>query len=601
MRLRGPLRAFLLCSTFLATPAQAEPISLFVSGLVAGLGGASAIGGAVATALGAAATVGYAVGGALAFLGGSFLGQLALGLGLSALSSLLLPSVGASPDPSDLLVNYAQPMTPWETVYGETRKGGPIAYTAQKNDRRHYTVIVCGHPSAGPLTHYLDERAVTIDGDGFVNQDPPGDLVSIVPFTGSDGASGYLQSTFPGEITAAHDFAGLSGAHLTADRPPPEIAFDAYPTAREPAYLPVWQGHSRIYDPRTRTLGYTNNAALVLAHWITTTLKKEVDWDAVAIEADICGEQVTTSAGTSARYTINGTLVDIESFETQRAKLAVACDAFMYERPDGKVGFYVGRYMTPTVTLTDADILSITVGEGQWGSDAPTEVQVRYIEPDNEWREAPIVWEIESTTRQVRDDIPLYMVNDVNQASRIAKRLATVRRPALTVRMALGLVGYELIGHRFVRLEHQGLGLSTVLEVDRLMRDAGGLSFELEAHSAKPSDWDFDAATEELTPGDFPDLTEDGGVIAPANVAASSPAAGRITVSWDLQSDTLLRQIRVEEDGGAERLIDVPNGYTSWPVFNLAAADHDVQVRNRTAAGRVSVWAPASPITVTVS
>jgi cytochrome P450 len=40
------------------------------------------------------------------------------------------------------------------------------------------------------------------------------------------------------------------------------------------------------------------------------------------------------------RGEINGSLSDEQEFEALRAQMAAACDAFVYERADGKVGVY---------------------------------------------------------------------------------------------------------------------------------------------------------------------------------------------------------------------------------------------------------------------
>jgi len=602
----------LLGCTSLTTPAQAMPgVATFVSAVGAGLTGASATTAAVAAALGTTAQVGYVIGAGIAAIGGTVRGQLALGVGTTLLGNALFgggagsnfrPPTLSGPSPSQRLVNFSQPMTPLQTVYGRARVGGPVAFTGFTDGKRHYTVLVAAHRTQGPQVHYLDEREVTLDASNEVDTPPMAGYGSIRPFTGADGADAQLQAAFS-EITSAHDFDGLSGAHLWAKRPPADEFTAVYPNGRQWAYLPVWRGHDYVYDPRTDSYGYTENAALIIAHWITETLNRDVDWeDLVATEADVCDETVTTLAGTENRWIIGGALQDSEDVETQRAKLGAACDAFFWEDTNGKVGFRVGRWIEPTITLTDDDFLSVNVTEGQWGADAVTEVQVRYIEPDYKWREAPLVWEIDSTSTRKRADVPLDLVHESNQASRIAKRLAKVKRPAYKLRGVLNLSGYEVIGERFVSINHAGLGISTTFEIDKLERSADGLTFALEAHSSEEADFDFDAATEELVPPERGEVVSDNDVTAPTGVTATSIGSDIIEVDWTPADASLTQQVRHTADSTGTAVIeDVPAGQRPYQITGLVDGEtYDIELRNRTAALRPSTWKPDTPLSVTV-
>ncbi|PWE48490.1 hypothetical protein DEM26_18250 [Thioclava sp. NG1] len=631
--MRGKLlAAALMASTALTPrPAAAEPVSTFVTAFIAGFGGGSAITASLATAIGGATAAGYAVG---AFLGTTILGQVLLSVGLSYLSSVLAGKMGAvrSPSPSQIYRNFAQDISYFQWVFGEARIGGPLGFTgaSRANDpvtgtqgwKRHYTPIFAAHSCDSVTTHYLDEREVEIDADGLVTTAPyvfstesgsvfnggifggggvtvtTSSNVRIRPFLGHSGqtADPAMVSIFP-EITSAHDFAGLTGAHIWARNQGAESFTKVYPTGREPAYTPVIKGMDTIYDPRTDSYGYSNNAALIIAAWLTKVWGRSVDWAEVATEADICDQLVTNRDGVQQkRWTIGWSFTDDTDFETQRAQLCGACDAFIYEREDGKIGFRVGRYEAPTVTLTDDDILSISVSEGAMGRDLPTEVVATYTEPKNAWREAntgPYV--ITEAERLVTEEPKIYAATSHNQAARLCKRIAKVKRYARSYQITLSGAGFKLFGQRFVRIKTALW--DEVIEVGEFGIDGG--VFFLNGTSTQASDFDFDAATEEPTPPNYAAVATADTVSVPTGFTGSVQSGGAIKYIWDAQSSDLQQQIQLRESGGDWETVTLPQGQSVYTATGLPdGAQIEAQIRNRTSGGKVSAWSASETVTV---
>ncbi|MGB1215861.1 MAG: hypothetical protein ACPG4X_21005 [Pikeienuella sp.] len=596
---RSLLVAALLATTCLTPrPVYAAPVVGWVAGSL-GVAGGAAI----------ASTAAYAAGAAFAgtVIGGIVV-KTVLSIGLSVLAAKLQPKPSV-PAPAARMVNLSQPISYAETVYGRVRKGGPIGFSAFGNHHRSYAVILAAHPVEGLVQHWLDERVVTTNG---ANSFPSEYNIVGLPEGGNgridflDGGSGQvvsplLSGLYPNQITAAHDFAGLAYGVVHAARVAIEKFSAVYPTGREWTYAPVIDGHNQIYDPRDDTRKFTNNAALVMAHWYTETLGLDVDWDEVAEEADACDIQlVNADDGTQAKWTLNGVLSDDQEYEDQRAQLAAACDAFTYERPDGKVGFKVGRWIEPTVTLGPDDLVGVEFTTGQWGADAPTEVTVTYVEPESGWREKPSgVWIETTETRAVRDEPALYMINNHNQAYRIAKRLAKVRRAEFTMRGNLLAIGYELIGQRFFRVVHPEMGIDEYFEVGELTRE-GVAMFTLSATSVRPEDFDSSAAEEPAKPGqDEPESTDD--IEDLSGLVAASPGNGALDFTWDEQFAGLTQQVRIAESGTSDwQIHTVPSGQPNILITGLAdGQDYDYQGRNRTGSLRAGDWTPSTPATVT--
>ncbi|WP_276716859.1 hypothetical protein [Pseudooceanicola nitratireducens] len=599
----------LLASTAMTAPTQAKatpPVLGFIQGIAASIAGSAVLGGTVASA-------GFLTGVSAGALGAGFFGTLGgrilLSLGLSYLSQALMPRPSV-PEPSATLANFAQPVSYAETVYGRCRKGGPLGFTGfnavadvvtgAAGAKRHYSPILAAHSCHQIVTHFLDEREVELDANGTVITPPMANWYRIRPFLGQPGqtADATLVNSFA-EVTSAFDFAGLAGAHIWAARPPQDQFSAIYPTGRQGAYTPVIDGKDTIYDPRSDATGFTRNAGLILADWILG-MGQSVDWDEVAAEADASDVVVTNGdGGTQPKWRLDGKLSDDQEFEDQRAQLAAGCDAWMYERADGKVGFRVGRYIEPTVTLTQEDFLSVEFTEGGWGRDAPTEVAAKYIEPNNNWREAPSApYVIESGERQVREEPSLYMVSSHNQASRLNKRIAKVKRPKYQFRGTLGLMGYFLRGHRFVRV--QALGIDAVFEVGELWRNEGGISFDIVANSVEADDFEFVAALEEPDRPVFAKVENDDTITVPTGLAGSAQDGGSILWSWDDQDPSLTQQLRIRKSGESDWLIiDVPAEQAYQLTSGLVDGEtYEAQTRNRTPALRSSDWAPGAPIAV---
>ena len=273
--LRRLIIAALLSTTALvgsADRAHAGPVAAFLGGFLNALG--------AGTFLSSAAFVGSWTAGFSAaswLTGGSILARVVVAVGLSALAQGLMPKpqMPQMPQPAEAQANYAQDVTFCDFVYGEVRKGGPYAFSAFSSAaflwfpayaRRHYGIIIAAHPTEGPVAHYLDDIEVEIAASGLVTTPPMANFGLIRTFNGGAGqvANPIWREIFP-EVTAAHNFAGISYAGIVARRAGVSDAATVYTTGREWAYAPVWRGENRILDPRTGLRGWTTKAALVIA------------------------------------------------------------------------------------------------------------------------------------------------------------------------------------------------------------------------------------------------------------------------------------------------------------------------------------------------
>lgn len=595
--------ALMGCTMLTPRPAEAGPVVAFVAGAVGVAGG---------TAL--ATTAAYLAGAGFAATAvGGFIVKTVVAIGLSALAAQLAPKP-ISPPPSIQMANFAQPVSYAEWVYGRTRKGGFLGFTGFASGTRYYVPILAAHPIKGVVQHWLDERVVTLTAQADrlysnIAEAPIAGYGRINVFDGAPGQQVHLSfNNLFAEVTDEFDFKGLSGAVIWATRPPQSSFTQIYPESRQWAYTPVLDGKNDLFDPRDNSRKFSANAALVLADWIVEILGRDVDWDEVADEADACDVQVMNADDyLQSLWELNGTLSDEQDFEGQRVALAAACDAFLYERTDGKVGFTVGRWIEPDLVLGPDDFLSLELASGEFGADAPDEVAGVYIEPENGWRETPSgAWVEKDVAKPVRDEPQLFMVNSHNQIARLNKRLARTKRARFQLTATIGFRGYEILGgrmggraHRFVRVVHPEHQIDEVFEVGELAREASGV-FSLTANSVSSEDFAFDAATEEPARPVYDRVQGDSGIPIPTGLAVTSSGGGSATVQWDAQSEAYQQDLRYQPSDGSSSWIvrGVLFAGVSTPLAGFTVGEeYAVQIRNRSAGLGLSDWSASEIFT----
>lgn len=610
--------AFLLGTTALyPAPAHAmPPVVGFIGGIITALG-APAIGGAIAGAFGGFSAGAFAAGWAFA---GSALGGLllnaALSVGISALATLLRPRPDAPPNPGARMVNMRQPISFFEHAYGLVRKGGPVNFWQAKDGKRYYDVILAARQINGIRQWFADETEFTVDGNGLAQQarfqSDGRSRLRVAAFLGAAGqlAPALLADNFP-QWTAAHDMAGLAHVVAVAETVKAEDFSKVYPGGREPVIAPAIEGYL-CYDPRDQQTKWTTNAALIIADWITSKdgLDREVDWDQVAVEADVCDQVILDRDGNPVRcWQLSGVYSSADDRDTVRASMGVACDAFFYEDTNGIVGFNVGRFIQPDVEITDDDILSIQYTEGQAGTDIANAFSVEYTEPEIGYREAasaPYVLDVPDEPYE-EDSLRVYWSPNHNQSVRVAKRLLLVSRARYKISATLKYHGIRRIGKRFFRLRHAEFGnLDQIFEVDKLKRNEDGITWSVEAHSVQAPDFGFNSATEEPQKPKRTSIETSSEVPAPTSVTAvSQPYAGSVAirVEWAAPPrDSLLHQVRyrVASPPGEWTTLNAPVGQNHQNILGLLDNQtYHVQARAMTNSGKASEWRPEPPIAVT--
>lgn len=616
----------LLRSAFLGTtmlvcmslPAQADPISVSILTAMGYSGAAGLL--APTAVLGS-----LLLNSAIAALPG-FLLSAAIGVGATLLANALRPQQSSqAQDPGSRIVNLRQTIQDRSKSYGRVRTGGPVAFWKLKDGKRYVVVLYNTGEIDAVESTYLNETEVTLDGSGYVTQsDFVSDGSSMIRVDYLEGAPGqtahpYLTGAFT-EWTSDHKLTNIAGAVMVCQNPKPEDFAKVYPTGREPTLSSVYRA-TKVYDPRdgSQILGdpttyqWTTNAALIIADWIVSSdgYGQDVDWDEVADEADVADSTIRSRSNTwIAKWQLSGTYYFSQTREDVRKQLAIACDAWFYDRADGKVGFKLGRWMEPQITIRPEHINSIKLGEGQDGEVRQNALSVEYVEPAAGYRQYPsAAVTINDGEAYNQASVAAHWVPNHTQACLVAKRTLRAMRAETDVTMNLKLYGLLLMpadsdDSRIFRLEYPDLGISGNYEIADISLAPDGMSINVTGKATQQSDWEFDGLVDEPAPSTISDIEVVDEITDPTGVVASSPESGQLYVAFDPPSrSSLLKRVRYRKVSTTDwSELGVPSSQDYLMINGLPPGDvYEAQVQFRTATANASDWVASTPSSVTIS
>ncbi|MFN3615072.1 MAG: hypothetical protein ACK4WC_11005 [Rubrimonas sp.] len=156
---------------------------------------------------------------------------------------------------------------------------------------------------------------------------------------------------------------------LVGSKAPPNDDFmSVFPKAHQTLFQWEIRGR-RIHDPRPNATAYSDNAALVIAHYLrdpdgARLAPAELNWvniGAMADVADISVPQQLGGAAPSLRLWGYWTMDEEPSAVLDR--MATSSGIRAYEMQTGQIGLIGGPYGTPACTLTAKDIREISTSE----------------------------------------------------------------------------------------------------------------------------------------------------------------------------------------------------------------------------------------------
>lgn len=455
-----------------------------------------------AVALGGAAIAAGGVG--LALAAGGVMGAVA-SFGASMLLSGVASAIAGKPKAplgiEGRNVTVREPASPRQLVYGETRKGGTIVYMAASGTQPsggnplqnidgsspggfgealknlfqsrgtnllHLVVVLAGHPCHAIEEIYF-EGELAFDAWG----NPQGRYAGKAAVLKHYGYAGEV--AFPAlnqwlpEWTAQHRLTGCAAIAV-------RLVFDneTYPNGI-PNITVKLKGRPDIYDPRTGTRGYSNNAALCAASYLedkTYGLGAQIGatvgvrTDHLIEAANICDEIVATpEAGrTERRYTCNG-VVDVSATPQSIIEGMLSAMAGRAVFKGGRWSIHAGAYRVPVLDLGLGDLagpLQVTTRMSR--SSIFNGVRGKFISPDNDWQPDDFpayksaVYVAEDNGAEIWTDINLPFTTSPYAAQRIAKIELELARRQISLSLTTNMKGLRASAGENITFTHERYG-----------------------------------------------------------------------------------------------------------------------------------------------
>lgn len=407
---------------------------------------------------------------------------------ISGLFGLDIPDPGTSAnDMRGRTVMVRDPIASRKIVYGQIKNSGAIVFAETTNDNKdlHLCVTLAGHEISGVgLVYFGDDIVATELSDGVeVSGLAPAAVETSV--TTADG-SGWLSSLtivldkiiaalLPdyskyAKITAhfgAEDQVAdgnlVSRTSMTVNHRLRGIAYiyakmeynaETYENGM-PNVSAVIRGR-KVYDPRTDTTAYSNNAALCILDYLRDqryglkAADSEIDFASFEYAADVCDEDVDVlGGGTEKRYTINGVVDTAKQPKALLRDLLSACGGSL-NYADGKFKLKVAEYTAPVNTLTMDDIIgSIGISTRVSNQANFNAIKGVFVSPDDNWQPTDFpsvtssVFEAEDGGEQNFVDITLPFTTSPSAAQRIAKLMLYYNREQITMNVPCNMKAFK--------------------------------------------------------------------------------------------------------------------------------------------------------------
>jgi len=559
----------------------------------------------------------------------AFVAYAATYIAVTAVASWAISALSPKPDFSSFgsqgtLVNARDATAPVDFVYGQVRKGGTVSYyesTGDKNKFLHQIIVLAGHEVEQIGDIYVNDEIVTLDGDGFVTGDTWNSKIRIQKFDGSQTSAPadlLAESELTGADALTSNFVGNGIAYLYV-----RYEYDGEVFASGvPLITAVVQG-KKVYDPRTSTTAYSNNAALCIRDFITSTYGlsdsaiDDVSFSAAANESD---ENVSLSGGgTEKRYTINGIVKASSPTGKVLGDMATACAGTLFWG-SGYWKLKVGAYTAPVKTLTLDDLRGpINLQTRSSTRDSFNGVGGTFNNADGDFITADYpaiksnVFKAEDGGDEMLLDLPLPFTTSASTAQRIAKMTLYRGREQMTISADFGLEAFNIEVGDIIAFDNDRYGFDgKEFEVIGWKfasdQEAGDLRVTLTLQETSEAAFDWNAEESDIINNNT-NLPSPSGGLTVTNVTVADKGGiqndgtfvGQALVSWTKATNSFIESYGVEWKDVDETVYQTAqsDGADNSIIISPleTGTQYDVRVRAITASGLTGSYASALPYT----
>lgn len=429
------------------------------------------------------------------------------------------------------LAQSAEPGGAQIGVIGRRRVGGHVVLSSKSADATYLVLLIAG--GRCPVNAvYLNNSLVSLDANGNVVTAPWATVsqssINVKLYTGDQlTADPMLQSAFPG-WTASMIGYGQTYARIRIR----SAGFDEAFRSGVPDFTFDVSGFP-VFDPRDpnqgfsdpNSYGFTNNAALVAATYMTHELGARIpydsiDWDTVKRAADICDELVEQANGLlELRYAASAYWRTNESHEAVFEKLEAAFAGAIYLK-GAKWVIEAGEFDAtgaPTITPNDYVAGGLAFADTQSIDDAANGVRGRFASPTNnyELRDFPSYQDAaalaEDQGREQWLTVDFEYVTSAAQAQRLARIAYNRLRNSAPASVSVNFSWFDVTRGDIVTLNDPLAGINTTYRVqEESLTPEFDIEFDLFSETAAMYAWN--PATDELPMPAPVNLASAGGV-----------------------------------------------------------------------------------------
>jgi hypothetical protein len=393
-----------------------------------------------------------------------FLVSTAIGAAINALTPK--PSITASQ--TGYNVTTTSSVADHQIIYGRSKSAGVRVFdttTGDSNKTLHRVLAFTGHEIEAFEEIYINDELVTIDGSGNVTNPSRYDgYVTIKEHLGSPDqlADADLVAAVP-SWTTSHRLRGIAYLYVKL-----EFNQDVFPNG-VPEVTAVIKG-KKVYDPRTDTTAWSDNPALCIRDYITSTTyglgesTDNLDDTLFTIAANVCDYYNYPTLTGDARYTLNGSFTTAAApYDLMQNLLSSMGGLAWYAQGKWRIK---AAYWTSTVAdFTEDDLRSsISVATRHSRRDNFNTVNGVWKGPESNWQTTdfpPVVNEdfvLADNNQELATDLNLSFTSDVGMARRIANIYLERNRQQLTVMASFGMRAFQVQVGDNIRLTNSRFG-----------------------------------------------------------------------------------------------------------------------------------------------
>jgi len=355
-----------------------------------------------------------------------------------------------------------------QIVYGKTKVAGVRVFdatTGGSNETLHRVLAFTGHEIDSFDQIYLNDELVTLDGSGNVTSPSRyNGYVTIKKHLGDPDqlADSTLVAAVP-EWTTAHRLRGIAYLYIQL-----QFNQDVFPNG-VPEVLAVIKG-KKVYDPRSDTTAWSDNPALCLRDYITSTTyglgesTDNLDDTLFITAANVCDYYNYPTLSGSVRYTLNGSFTTAAAPHDLMQNLLSAMGGLAWYA-QGKWRTKAAYWTSTVADFTEDDLRSsISVATRHSRRDNFNTINGVWKGEDSNWQvtDFPPVTNAAFLTadnnQELATDLNLSFTSDVNMARRIANIYLERNRQQLTVMASFGMRAFQVQVGDNIRLTNSRFG-----------------------------------------------------------------------------------------------------------------------------------------------